>query len=362
MATIAACFMVRNDIGLLNAMLPRALESVKFLVDQIVIVHTRLPGDKKDNVKHLATKYKADLYYHPWENDFSKHRNQTLEYSNCDWNLVIDSDEELLEEDIRPVDFKLKLDRLPKYIDGLVAKVRDIQKGAASSSFVQPRILRNHVRYNGYVHNTISSKYVLSPTDINMKHYGYGIGKKKMDMKYDRTYSLLKKLRKETPEDPKVYFHMVQMYHSKDKLNAMFHSGIKCLQLLEKCNWDTSNMGMYQTIYYYLGYVCLGAEQIDIGIKFIEQGLGLVPNDIDLLFALATAGSIREDPEMVLKGTKGYLAARRHYKNNPYMYGPKTVFTANKEARLKMIRWRRAASAQIRDDCNPVSDSLGNGG
>jgi len=38
------------------------------------------------------------VYHHPWQNDFSLHRNQSIGYATGDWILILDADENLISD------------------------------------------------------------------------------------------------------------------------------------------------------------------------------------------------------------------------------------------------------------------------
>ncbi|HVP07398.1 MAG TPA: glycosyltransferase, partial [Candidatus Acidoferrum sp.] len=85
-ATVSACMIVRNEEELLG----RCLESIRDWVDEIVVVDT----GSTDRTEEIAKSYGARVFHQPWEGDFSKHRNYSLERAICDWTLVIDADEQ----------------------------------------------------------------------------------------------------------------------------------------------------------------------------------------------------------------------------------------------------------------------------
>lgn len=79
--------MVKNE----EEMLPRCLNSIKHLIDELIVVDT----GSTDKTIEIAESFGAKIYHHPWENNFSKHRNQSLGYATGDWIIQIDADEEL---------------------------------------------------------------------------------------------------------------------------------------------------------------------------------------------------------------------------------------------------------------------------
>jgi glycosyltransferase involved in cell wall biosynthesis len=91
--TISLCMIVKNE----ESCLVRCMKSVRDHVDEIIIVDT----GSMDNTVEIAESYGARVYHHPWENDFSKHRNQSLSYATGDWIFQLDADEELFPEDGR---------------------------------------------------------------------------------------------------------------------------------------------------------------------------------------------------------------------------------------------------------------------
>ena len=78
-ASISLCMIVKNE----EENLPRCLDSVRDVVDEIVIVDT----GSTDRTVEIAESYGAKVFYHPWEGSFSKARNYSLKYATCDWIL-----------------------------------------------------------------------------------------------------------------------------------------------------------------------------------------------------------------------------------------------------------------------------------
>ena len=73
------------------AMLGPCLESVKELMDEIIIVDT----GSTDETVALSEKFGAKVIRHQWQNDFALARNLSLEQATGDWILFLDADERM---------------------------------------------------------------------------------------------------------------------------------------------------------------------------------------------------------------------------------------------------------------------------
>ncbi len=87
---VSLCMIVKNE----EDYLPQCLESIKDIVDEIIIVDT---GSTDKTVK-IAESYGAKVYYFKWNNNFSEARNESLKYATKDWILILDADDELHSE------------------------------------------------------------------------------------------------------------------------------------------------------------------------------------------------------------------------------------------------------------------------
>jgi tetratricopeptide (TPR) repeat protein len=90
MSRLALSMIVRNAAELL----PACLESVRGVVDEIVIADT----GSTDETIAAATTFGAQVVSIPWTDDFAAARNRALAEVKSDWVLVLDADEQLDSE------------------------------------------------------------------------------------------------------------------------------------------------------------------------------------------------------------------------------------------------------------------------
>ncbi len=83
--------------------LPSCLESVKDIVDEIVIVDS----GSKDKTLDIARKYNAKIYIHKFD-DYASQKNFAAEKANGDWILSLDADEEIESQLADEIEMKLK--------------------------------------------------------------------------------------------------------------------------------------------------------------------------------------------------------------------------------------------------------------
>ena len=84
---ITLCLIVKNE----EKYLSECLESVKDVVDEIVLVDT----GSTDNTIDIAKNFGAVIYNYKWTNDFSAARNYALTKSTGNWIFYMDADERL---------------------------------------------------------------------------------------------------------------------------------------------------------------------------------------------------------------------------------------------------------------------------
>lgn len=88
---ISACLIVKNE----ERRLPRALLSLRGLVDEIIVVDT----GSTDRTRQIAEALGARVFAIDWNDDFAAARNVGLAHAGGDWILILDADEEIALQD-----------------------------------------------------------------------------------------------------------------------------------------------------------------------------------------------------------------------------------------------------------------------
>ncbi|HXX63628.1 MAG TPA: glycosyltransferase [Bacteroidota bacterium] len=207
--SISLAMIVRNEARYL----PGCLESVRGIVDEIVIVDT----GSTDGTPEMAAELGARVYSFPWNDDFAGARNESLSHCRCEWILVLDADERLAAGQKEPV-------RQCARARGAVAHTL-LVKGTATlpagpSTQVMPfeRLFRNvpGIRFEGTVHEQVASSIrrmggVVSPSSIVIEHLGYAQGPEALERKAERNRRLLLARLAKSPNDAYACYHMGNM-------------------------------------------------------------------------------------------------------------------------------------------------------
>jgi|GEM_PF-3363574 len=156
--SISLCIIVKDE----EELLPGAIESVKGLVDQIVVVDT----GSVDRSVEIAEAAGAIVVLHRWTGDFAAARNAALGHVTSDWILVLDADERLASgsfEAIRKavnsgVEFHCGMLPLHNATE-LEASFEDVVAGKSriGEPVLLPRLLRmdSDLKWAGVVHESV---------------------------------------------------------------------------------------------------------------------------------------------------------------------------------------------------------------
>jgi tetratricopeptide (TPR) repeat protein len=215
--TLALCMIVKNE----EANLARCLESVKGVVDEIIVVDT----GSTDRTVEIARQYGARVFMREWDDDFAAARNVSLSHACSDWILVLDADEALAPEDRTRLMKLLRADGPTAYLLNIHSPVDDRRTShAVINAF--PRLFRRHpdIRFEGRIHEQLSPSIArlggtVSPSEIRVDHRGYHGRWADLPAKRQRNIGLLKKQLVEHPDDALAHFHLAQVYGLEGKVD-----------------------------------------------------------------------------------------------------------------------------------------------
>lgn len=161
MNTLSLCLICQNE----EQNIEKCLKNIKDIVDEIIIVD----GGSTDQTLEIAKKYTDKIYNFTWIDDFSASRNFSIGKSTCDWILVLDCDEYLLDA---TKEMFLKLIDNKSY-DGYCLGLQ-----GQNNIFPLLRLFRNkkNMRYKNKLHEQIIhciDKNRVANTDIIINHSGY---------------------------------------------------------------------------------------------------------------------------------------------------------------------------------------------
>ncbi len=304
--TLSACMIVKDA----EEFLPRCLESIKDAVDEIIVVDT----GSSDRTVEIAESYKAKVYHHPWNDDFSEARNHSLSYATCDWILTIDADEELEREDIPLLRRTINSD----LYNGVFVAVYNHKPDGLSKGYSQRLYGRGKAHYEGIVHNQIIVEGDVARVEIRIYHYGYNLSKEKMEIKYERSKKLLEKQIEEDRKNTFAWYNLNRIYRNKGELNTVVENGMHALSLKPYEEYkEEGTVGTYLMLLYDTAYCCLMSGRLDKGEELCQEGLNHNPENLDLLFTLGGIYFNKKRYDDAINMYREFLRQRERTEKNP---------------------------------------------
>jgi len=311
--------------------LHRCLSSVEDLADEIVVVDT---GSADDSVK-ICESYGAKVFHHPWEDNFSAHRNQGISYATGDWLYQIDADEELCCAD--PGAFKQWLGRLPEDVSAVALTCEDVIEGELPMRTNMARVFRSGtVHYEKIVHNwpvwTGRPESIRYP-EAWFRHYGYDLPADKIRQKCERTIGLLKKRIHDDRQDVHALFLLACAYGWRVRAGGGDADRLLCLKTSAAYIREREKDEHFNTSAYHNAItMALELKQTDRALTILQEAVRVVPEDLDVAMCAVRCGLAAGDPSMVVEGAQRFLTAYDRYGKNPAVAGNAFVYNYTPEA------------------------------
>lgn len=164
MISISLCMIVKNEEDVLS----RCLNSIKDVVDEIIIVDT----GSSDNTKRIAKNFTDKIYHFNWCDDFAKARNYSFSKATKDYILWLDADDVILPKDVKLLK-SLKND-IDKNTDIVMMKYNmgTNDDNTPSLSYYRERLIKNFKNYKwvGRIHEVITPTGNVIYSDIAITH------------------------------------------------------------------------------------------------------------------------------------------------------------------------------------------------
>lgn len=246
MPTLSLCMIVQNEEDFLE----QSLNSVKGLVDEIIIVDT----GSTDKTKEIAKKFTPKIFEVKWGDDFAVARNESLKQATGNWILILDADEIISLEDHPKIKDLIKQDEVMGY--SLIQRnytnntsrlgfVFNVGKGSRESKgylgwfdlgIIRLFVNEERIRFKGEVHEkvdesikNIGGKVILAPIVIH--HYNEGKGWLKYKEKVASYFGMSLKKVKNNPDDARAYYELGVLYRERGDFDSAERAFNQSLEL-----------------------------------------------------------------------------------------------------------------------------------
>ncbi|MFH1642170.1 MAG: glycosyltransferase, partial [Nanoarchaeota archaeon] len=310
----------------------RCLESVKDIADEIVIVDT----GSIDRSIEIAESFGAKIYNHPWQDNFSLHRNQSVGYASGDWLLQIDADEELIGD---KEGLKKTLARISSGYNTVSVNLRDVCQ-ESGAQFNASRIFRNgKIKYRRAVHNMAICEGAeklgsVLFNDVTIVHHGshYQITKKESEKKTARTGALLLKALEDDPEDYELLFYLMQFYGTIEDYALAIDYGEQYLTKKRICK------GFNDSVYYTMARLYIKNKLYQKSYDLLMQAHILMPDDIDVAFVTAELGALTGNGQLLLQGARNYVKQYNNFTKYPEAKGSRFIFSLKPDSLFFVLK------------------------
>lgn len=232
---------VKNEANNLSRCLD-SLDVIRKEIDsELIIVDT----GSTDKTVEIANSYTNRVYYHEWENNFSKMRNISLGYATGEWILVMDADEEIAE--CSGILDAFKASDLLEKSNTLMLPVKDFMQSSnpnAYNEYLTPRFFKNdgNFHFEGSIHN---QAMYLEPTHVISKsilyHYGYDADNESLiRAKVERTSKMLLTELEQKPNDLYYLYQLSAIYRMGKRFDEGFEAIEKAFNLLSPQEYESN--------------------------------------------------------------------------------------------------------------------------
>lgn len=221
MLQLSLCMIVKNE----EQVLERCLDSVKDIVDEIIIADT----GSTDNTVNIASRYTEHIYDFEWIDSFSAARNFAQSKATGKWILVLDADEYVDRDNLKEV--KGQLSEINESIDAFSTTIYNFA-GYSGEHIVQHRSLRiyrndSNIKYIRTIHEQLireDKEFKSDKSELIIYHSGYMDNIVKGKNKNSRNVKLIQKQTDSAGQAAFDYFNMGNEFLSAREVEKALES------------------------------------------------------------------------------------------------------------------------------------------
>ncbi len=329
---------VKNE----EAFLGNCLKSVVDHVDEIIIVDT----GSTDRTVEIAKSFGASIYYHPWQDDFSLHRNQSIFYAKGRWIFIIDADEEYQPSSQRSLRKEIAMAE-KQGIEALSMRVENsCNAGKETVCLDSIRIFRSNgrIRYEGIVHNYLLGFKNRAPSSGRIIHHGYDQGPEAARKKFERTATLLQKQIVENPENALAHLYLSNSYASMNRNEEALRESLTTVELVEA---QQITHKQYLKAYYTAARSYIQLQRPDEAKIICRRALDRYGGHIDIFATQALISLMKKDWSGIIESGSRYREALERYRNHEIGLDMVEIATYSEE--WKICCWMGMAKLGLGD-------------
>lgn len=342
---ISLCMIVKNE----QEYLAQCLESVKGLVDEIIIVDT----GSTDKTVEIAKSFGAKVVFYKWDNDTADARNTGLKQATQEWILVLDADEVIAKKDHKGIKELLRKTEF----DAFYLVQLNYSNGQSDLRWVPTnnpesrgfkgfypieiiRLFRNKkdFLFTSIVHERMNESIEkangkIARTDIPVHHYQHIKGDEELKRKQLKFLDLFEKKVKEYPGDPKLYHDMALiLFNFKKDVEAAEKAFKKAVEIKPD----------YFEALFSLATLYLKKGEKEKAIEFYKKTIRVNPEHAASYYNLA---NIFVSDKKFNEAKKLYQAAGRLNTLNPNVFNNLgNVFVVLKDYKRAVLSYKRAVA------------------
>ncbi|MGF7050601.1 glycosyltransferase involved in cell wall biosynthesis [Paenibacillus sp. DS2015] len=223
MKRLSVCLIVKDE----EELLPRCLDSVTRLADEIIIVDT----GSTDRSKEIAGEYAAKLFEYTWSNDFAAARNESLRHASGKWILVLDADEYLAEDEYDRWNEFLNREKPIDHLAYTLPVINFIGEKEFQDEISTSPVTRLFPNFKGIyferpIHEQLTrgqqGELYQKKVALNIYHTGYQIQRVTERNKHERNMSIFNEMKKHDSMSDYDWFTLGNQYrYAKDDEEAI---------------------------------------------------------------------------------------------------------------------------------------------